>query len=129
MVRGAKRSRLARARARGRLAFARLVRRYQQPLAGYLWALGVPRADLEPLLVEVFVAAYRELPERGSVRAALYAMATRLALQRGLPRRRCLLVLCCLEGFAYAEAAELLGLSTAAVRANVRRAKAALDSA
>jgi DNA-directed RNA polymerase specialized sigma24 family protein len=127
---------LARARAGDRLALARLVRRYQQRLAGYLWALGVPRADLEPLLVEAFslsvsvsVAAHREPPDRGPARAALYAIATRLALQHGLPQRRCLLVLCCLEGFSYAEVAEMLGLSTAAVRATVRRAKAALDSA
>lgn len=100
----------------------RLVAAYQQALAEYLWALGVPRESLEPLLVETFVAA----AEYGLERHALYAIATRLALRHGVQPDRCLLVLCCLEGFSYAEAARTLGLSAAAVRSRVRRAKAAL---
>jgi DNA-directed RNA polymerase specialized sigma24 family protein len=97
----------------------RLVAAYQQPLAGYLWALGVPRESLEPLLVETFVTA----AEHGIERQSLYAVATQLALQRGVALERCLLVLCCLEGFAYAEVAHMLDLSAAAVRATVRREK------
>jgi Sigma-70, region 4 len=94
---------------------------HQQALAGYLWALGVPRESLEPLLVETFVAAARQ----GIERQSLYGIATRLARQDGVPLDRCLLVLCCIEGFSYAAAAQMLELSPAAVRTRVRRAKAA----
>jgi hypothetical protein len=97
----------------------RLVAAYQQPLAGYLWALGVARESLVGLLVETFVTA----AARGIERHSLYAIATRLAREDGVPLERCLLVLCCLEGFAYAEVAQMLDLSTAAVRATVRREK------
>ena len=98
----------------------RLVGAYQQALAGYLWALGVPRESLEPLLVETFVTA----PEHRAQRHDLYRVATRLAArQHGVPLDRCLLVLCCLEGFSYVEAARMLELSPAAVRTRVRRAK------
>ena len=96
------------------------VRLYQQPLAGYLWAVGVARAQLEALLVETFVRA----SDQPLSRHGLYALATRLAVQHGASEERCLLVLCCLEGFSYAEAAEMLDLSPAAVRTKVRRAKA-----
>ena len=107
----------------GRSLVARLVQAYQQPLAGYLWGLGFARESLEPLLVETFVTAYRE---RATVRASLYAIATRLALRQGVPEDRCLLLLCCLEGFTYVQAAEMFGLSAAAVRTRVRRAKSRL---
>lgn len=93
---------------------------YQQALAGYLWAVGVPRPSLDGLLVETFVTGDLGRPR------SLYGAATRLALQHGMQLDRCLLVLCCLEGFSYADAAEMVKLSPAAVRARVRRAKAAL---
>jgi hypothetical protein len=102
-----------------RSVVVRLVAAYQQVLAGYLWALGVPRESLEPLLVETFATA----DDQTGQRSLLYGVATRLARQRGVGLDRCLLVLCCLEGFSYAEAARMLGLSPAAVRARVRRAK------
>jgi DNA-directed RNA polymerase specialized sigma24 family protein len=97
----------------------RVVAAYQQPLAGYLWALGVARESLDALLVDTFVTAAEQRVERKS----LYASATRLAMQHGVPLARCLLVLCCLEGFDYTEVAQMLDLSSAAVRATVRREK------
>ena len=100
----------------------RLVATSQQALAGYLWALGVARESLEWLLVETFVTAATHDNERH----ALYGLATRLALRQGVELDRCLLVLCCLEGFSYAQVAQMLELSTAAVRARVRRAKSRL---
>ena len=125
MVRGVKRSLLARARAGDRQALVRLVRRHQQALAGYLWALGAPRASLEPLLIETFVRAFDQLAPTTPLRRGLFAIATRLAFQHGLPEQRCLLVLCCLEGFSYSEVAQMLDLPVATVRAKVRRAKSA----
>lgn len=100
----------------------RLVAAHQQALAGYLWALGLPRDSLEPLLVETFITA----ADHGIERTSLYGIATRLALRHGVQPDRCLLVLCCLEGFRYTEVAQMLDLSTAAVRATVRRAKSRL---
>ena len=111
-----------------RQAFARLVQHHQQPLAGYLWALGTPRDRLESLLIETFVAAYsglQERPEALALRAWLFGIATRLILQQGqVQPERCLLVLRCLEGFSYAEIAAMLSMPSAAVKRQVRRAKA-----
>jgi DNA-directed RNA polymerase specialized sigma24 family protein len=126
VVRGGKASLWARARAGDRQALARVVQRYQQPLAGYLWALGITRERLEPLLVETFVAAARAPADPASARRALYLAATHRARQHGVGLNRCLLVLCCLEGFSYPQAARLLGLPPATVRARVRRARVAL---
>ena len=123
VVPGADRSVWARARAGDRHALATLVQRYQQPLAGYLWALGVGRESLEPLLIDTFVAAYHSPPGEAPLRVVLYGLATRLAVRQGVPEDRCLLVLHYLEAFSYAQAARMLGLSPAAVRARVRRAK------
>lgn len=117
---------VASARSGDRQAFGRLVRRFQQPLARYLWALGV--RDLEPRVEDVFVTAYHDLPnasEYPSVRAWLYTLATRLMLRAARPSvlDKCVLVLCGIEGFTHAEVAAMLGRSPAAVQAAFRRAK------
>jgi RNA polymerase sigma-70 factor (ECF subfamily) len=42
-------------------AFAELVERYQRLVASIAWRYGVPREDIEDLVSEVFVKAYRNL--------------------------------------------------------------------
>ena len=61
----------------------------------YVWAvlrrLGVPEADLEDLVQEVFVVAHRRLhtfEQRSSIRTWLYAIAVRLYLNDARRRRR-----------------------------------------
>jgi DNA-directed RNA polymerase specialized sigma24 family protein len=112
---------VASARSGDRQAFGRLVQRHQQALAGFLWALGV--RDLERRLVEVFVAAWRDLPQAGGyrcVRVWLFGLAARL--NPALDDRHVLL-LCGLEGFTWAEVAGMLDTTPAAVRRRFGRAK------
>ena len=109
------------ARSGDRPAFARLVQRWQQPLAEYLWALGVRAPG--GVLVEVFVAAYHQLGQAEgypSVRAWLYAVANR---EVPASVQEHVLLLVGREGFSNAEAGPMLAQSAAAVEAAFKRAK------
>ncbi|MEZ5730383.1 MAG: sigma-70 family RNA polymerase sigma factor [Burkholderiaceae bacterium] len=64
-------------------AFASIVERYQSPLFGYLWRLGLDRSRAEDIAQETFVRAWRGLDGFRSERAAfstwLFAIARNLA--------------------------------------------------
>ena len=72
-------------------AFEWLVRRYQRPLFHYLGRMGISTAEVEELVQETFIRAYRKLddyePHRALFSTWLFTIARRLALNL-LARRR-----------------------------------------
>lgn len=77
-----------RARAGSREAFAQLVRRYERPLARFLWVRTARQEDAEELVQETFLRAWSQLERYDPTRRFatwLFTVARRLAISR---RRR-----------------------------------------
>jgi RNA polymerase sigma-70 factor, ECF subfamily len=65
-------------------SFGAIVRRYQQPLFGFLGRMGLPQAQAEDVAQEAFLRAWRNLSSFDAIRAQfstwLFAIARNLAL-------------------------------------------------
>lgn len=148
-------------------AFERLFREYQKPITNYIFRLVGDPDEAQELAQDVFVKAYRALPElpaKANVCAWLYRIATNTAYD-ALRRRRLIawlpffpnnepalmvegfearvvehltvhqalgqlpvkyrapLILYTCQGFSVSEVAEILGISQAAVKTRLFRAR------
>jgi len=72
-------------------AFARLIDRYQQQVAGWLWRFTRDRQQLEELVQDVFVEVYLSLPryrERDALGGWIRTIATRVGYRHWRRQRR-----------------------------------------
>ncbi|MCP4594026.1 MAG: RNA polymerase sigma factor [bacterium] len=72
-------------------AFARVIRRYQDQVASWMWRFTQDRQQLEELVQDVFVQAYFSLPryrESNVFEGWLHRIATRVGYQHWRRRRR-----------------------------------------
>ena len=72
-------------------AFARIIRRYQEQVARWMWRFTRDRRQLEELVQDVFVEAYFALPryrETGAVEGWLHRIATRVGYRHWKRMRR-----------------------------------------